>query len=748
VLDNIPLELRQYPCWVAAEIDKVPLDPKTGQKASVTDPNTWSTFDQAVQSGHKYVGFVLSQWDPYSIIDLDNKTEDPCTQEQLQRHFKILEAFNSYTERSASGTGYHIVVKGSIPSGVKRDHVEVYSSARYMICTGDVVRNVPIVEYQELLRLMYEEMKSTDESVDLIEQEETLDDRSLVEMAMRAANADKFNDLCNGKWEDFGYPSQSEADLALLSIFAFYSNSNKQCRRLFRMSALGKRDKATRDDRYINYALQKIRAKQPPPIDFDAIKAKLKPVTNGVPHPEVTPTQLSAPHRKVFNGYIKKTELPPGLVGALASYFYETAVRPVPDIALSAAISLAAGIVGRSYNVSGTGLNQYIILVAKTGTGKESAARGIDNLIASTKMTIPMVDQFIGPSTFASGQALIKTLDERPCFVSILGEFGLTLQQICDPNATSAQIMYRKVLLDLYSKSGWSNILRSSVYSDTVKNTKVVQAPNVTILGETTPETFFDGLDSSHISEGLIPRFLVIQYAGNRPPRNKAAGSPPSKNLIEKFSEIVMIALTTNQNNQCIDVSVDPHASKWMDDFDALCDERINGANQDVEIQVWNRAHLKALKLSALIAVGCSPHQPLITADLAEWSINFIKRDVEAMASKFSTGDIGHGDAKVSADLQRVIHNYVLGAFEEAQNYGVDNQMFSDKIIPYCYFIRKTACLAAFRKDRRGSTVALKSAIQDCVDSNLLVEIPTNQLFGKYRARGKAWTLGPGWKAP
>src|SRR5690606_21901645 len=143
---------------------------------------------------------------------------------------------------------------------------------------------------------------------------------------------------------------------------------------------------------------------------------------------------------------------------------------------ISAAIALVAGIIGRSYNISGTGLNQYIILLAKTGAGKEGAATGIENLVSAVRPIVPMVDRFIGPSAFASGQALIKVLDEQPCFVSILGEFGLTLQQLCDPRANSAQVMLRKVLLDLYNKSGWNKVLRSSVYSDTSKNTKLIRS--------------------------------------------------------------------------------------------------------------------------------------------------------------------------------------------------------------------------------------------------------------------------------
>ena len=147
-----------------------------------------------------------------------------------------------------------------------------------------------------------------------------------------------------------------------------------------------------------------------------------------------------------------KALFPPGLVGDLSRYFYATAIRPVPEVALAAALAITAGVCGRSYNISGAGLNQYIVLLAKTGSGKEGALSGIDRLLAAVRPQLPMVDQFLGPAVFSSGQALIKVLSERPCFASVLGEFGLTLQQLSDHRANASQPEMRPVAT---SSLGW-----------------------------------------------------------------------------------------------------------------------------------------------------------------------------------------------------------------------------------------------------------------------------------------------------
>ena len=457
------------------------------------------------------------------------------------------------------------------------------------------------------------------------------------------------------------------------------------------------------------------------------------------PESSLEPTTSSIPDSNLV--------LPPGLVGEMAAYFYSTAIRPVPEIALSAAIGFMAGLCGRAFNISGSGLNQYIILLAKTGSGKEGAQMGIENLLAAVRTTVPMADQFLGPAAFASGQALIKVLNDKPCFVSILGEFGLTLQQLSDHRANSAQIMLRKVLLDLYAKSGWNRMLRSSVYSDTDKNTKIIQAPNVTILGESTPETFFEGLDASHIAEGLIPRFSIMEYTGKRPPRNPNVNVPPSQDLTQRVADLVTTSLTTSNNNTMVEVRTDDHSQQLLDAFDVHADEIMNSSHQDVEVQLWNRAHLKALKLAALLAVGCHPYQPIITSDLAQWAIDFVTRDVNLVVRRFQDGNVGKGDSKQFHDLRKVVQSYFGLNKDTLDKRKMDRRMHKDKIVPYSYLIRKTASVASFRTDRMGATSALKRTIQALVDSNMLLEVAPQTLVKQYKFHGSAYAIGFGWNS-
>ncbi len=760
---NIPAELRALNQWVVAGPNKIPLNPRSGEPADPTDPETWGTYNDAVKAGYTHVGFVLSKDDPYAIIDLDL----PVSEEQAARHQQILEATESYAEISQSGNGVHIVVKGSIPHGVRRDKVEVYSSERYMIFTGDVLNTLPIAEDQEILDILYNEMVSTWE-VDLEELTPTQGDEAVVALASGAENGLKFKTLWDGDFSE--YPSQSEADFALMAILGFYSKSNAQCRRLFEESGLWRGSfKKNKRDKYMDYMLKKIRAKEIPSVDItELIKhthellarnqgtenderdrprvdcpppppSRKTPSANLPPPPPRIPSAIPTGESALLE---TKVVYPPGFVGELAKHFLASAVRPVPEIALISAIALLAGVVGRSYNISDAGLNQYIILIAETGTGKEGISKAIDILISEVRKTVPSSDRFMGPARFASGPALVKALCKRPCMVSILGEFGVMLQRMTDPRAPDAQTSLKGVFLDLYSKSGFDQVMRPSVYSDAEKDTAMVQAPNLTILGESTPQEFFGKLDASQVMSGLIPRFMVVEYKGKRPALNKQRGRRPSPELVEKFSEFLTIALTTEQNNTCSPVSVVSDAEALLDQFELDTTAIINSGANEAERNLWNRAHLKALKLAGLIAVGVNPQQPVVTKAIAEWALAFIRSEVGGMVKRYSTGDVGEGQSKQEHDLRRAIDDYLAMKTKERTQYQIPVKVISEPLVPYGFLRRRLRMVASFKNDRNGFSRALDQSLADMVKAGDLVLIAPLQARDMYDTRTPLYGLG------
>lgn len=248
----------QWLCWRTQERDgkqtKVPVDPTSGAFASTTDADTWSDFTTARERATSTatdavgVGFVFTDDDPLVGVDLDD-CRIPETGKTREWATDIIDRLESFTEISPSGTGYHVLVEGSLPDGRnRRGDIELYETARFFTVTGDHVERTPstIVPRGEALTAIHREYlteESSDSETETDESEpepstaKSVPDKQLVDRAKNAANGDKFERLWRGNTG--GYDSHSEADMALCSLLAFWTGGDAtQLDRLFRDSGL------------------------------------------------------------------------------------------------------------------------------------------------------------------------------------------------------------------------------------------------------------------------------------------------------------------------------------------------------------------------------------------------------------------------------------------------------------------------------------------------------------------------------
>ena len=750
-----PAELRALPQWMVAGSGdasskeyKRPIDPKTGRWGSPTDPATWGTFEQAMASPYPLKGFVFHASDPYSVIDLD--TYKAKNEQVKNLHAEIARHAETYAELSQSGLGTHIIGFGSVAEGANNEanSLEVYSTGRFMICTGKAVGGIaqPLADIQPLLDYLYPLLKHGGSKGavnwrDLGEGEDSgLTDAEVIERASNAENGDKFDRLCAGDLSDYG-GDHSDADAALIQFLCFYSTDNVQVARLFMMSRLAERDKAHRPD-YVPRTIAAMRAKLDndavPMVDATAIAERARAVAAAaIPPPAPVDSAPSSPAPVIAPA--RPTSFPPGLVGEVAQYVLASATRPVPEIALATAIATVAGIVGRNFNISNTGLNQYLLLLAKTGTGKESVQSSVDRLFVEVQKTVPAADRFLGPAHFSSGPALVKQFQERPCFMSVLGEFGHRLKAMTHPRANGAEKTLMAAMLDIYSKSGWGQMLRSSVYSDKEKNTSIVHAPALTLLGETEPDGFFAGLDEGTIASGFLPRFTVIEYKGDRPARNKNAWTAPPAELVTRVADLCATVLSMEQNATCTVVQVDAAAAKALDIFDEFADTQMRGS-AEVNRQLWNRAHLKALRLSALIAVGVNPYNATVTHAEAQWAIDLVKRDIACLLDRFAVGDVGEGDSKLLADITTVIRKYLVEPGDAWEAYHARG------CIPMRFLQQRSGNRSAFKNHKLGANRALKDTLASMVEAGLLVQVAKKQAEEWFKTSSLVYAIGDHWE--
>lgn len=785
--DCLPEELRWNRQWCIAGPEKAPYSvSNTGiYRADVTNPKQWLDFETASEVAEIHgvgLGYVLSNSCAYTCIDLDvvdaetqaakGKPINPSewtTQEQLNRYWKIVQAFDSYTEKSRSGKGLHIWVRGNIGEGCRRDGVEVYSQERFIVCTGDVVINKQIADKPELLAALVAEIRAA-QGADvakgaLVEIEPTESDELIWQRASTANNSHKFIELCQGDWQSMGYPSQSEADLALMSIFTFYSKSNEQCRRMFRQTGLGQREKAQKNDRALNYMLTQIRGRQAreeqqqaiireqaaalvermrtaktPDELVQATQSQLKQQLKGsnIPQAPLLPTADLAP--VLVEQQSGGLDWPPGMCGALAKFIYNSSVRPVKEVSIITALGFLAGVCGKSFSIPGSGLNLYLILIARSAIGKEAMHSGISYILKSMQRRFPQANNFVDFNDMASSSALYKTIANKPCFVNVCGEFGQRLKRFAnDDRAESQAVQLRVALTNLYQKSGPQSIVGGITYSNKDNNIAAINGVAYSMIGETTPGVFYDSLTESMMEDGFLSRFVVIEYEGLRPPLNEHAITEPDGHLADAIAALCQHAhmLMTMQNSQ--GVGRDDICAKLMRRFEEECDARINSTDDERQRQMWNRAALKTARMAALLAVADNYVQPVIQEHHYNWAMQVIRHDISRMSVKIQDGTVGTGDSSRERKVIALCREYIK---KGSPNYlkGIPSDLQAAGIIPRRFLQLKTANASQFTSHKLGATKSLDMALGSLIDSGVMAEVQKNELLAlKYT--GKSYRL-------
>ena len=159
--EHIHADLRMRNQWVLWKYDfkdKTAKNPWTkkplqlnGLGASSTDSSTWSEFDEALRFYRTQrircdgIGFMFTE--PFVGVDLDHH-RNPETGALDDFAFGVVSRLpGAYVEVSPSGTGIHLIARGSRFSGPRKDDelgLEIYDSSRYFATTGILVPEVEV----------------------------------------------------------------------------------------------------------------------------------------------------------------------------------------------------------------------------------------------------------------------------------------------------------------------------------------------------------------------------------------------------------------------------------------------------------------------------------------------------------------------------------------------------------------------------------------------------------------------------
>ena len=272
---NIPDVLKQSASFCVWKYEKrsgrrtkVPYNPRTGALAKTNEPATFSDFNTAMKAyaigGWDGIGYRVAEG--IGAIDIDHCIREDGSLNDVAA--SILGIFpNAYFERSPSGTGLRGFFRLSPDFAYdktvyyinNRKHgLEVYlpgTTNRFVTVTGDMFRPGTVERDDDALRNLLDTfMKRNTRTASAFKGSPVsyFTDEQVIKHASESRSGDKFTMLWEGRWSE-GYDSQSDADMAFVSMLCFWCGCvEEQIDRIFRSSGLmrDKWDRMTGDATY------------------------------------------------------------------------------------------------------------------------------------------------------------------------------------------------------------------------------------------------------------------------------------------------------------------------------------------------------------------------------------------------------------------------------------------------------------------------------------------------------------------
>lgn len=624
--ENIPQALRDEKRWVVwaaegpagAKPTKVPYDPTMfNTRAKVNDTGTWGTFEQAVaayeEGGYAGIGIML---DGSGLVGIDldscvvNGKIDPAAQ-------MLLDSVGAtYFEFSPSGTGLRAFgYAENLSSGVNREYdglkVEMYSSGRYLTVTGHHVENGPVgplLGFSELADRIRGEKSVNPQTGEVSTM--AADDRQ-AELIRCILCGDVFHD--------------SLRDLAAISIAGgmFGGAAVTMLRALMDLAPVA------HDERWV------ARRAEIPGLVRSA-EAKFAP--NGA--------RMQSPPLLVTRGVVEAAKpyaiigVPPhllnipGVLGAMVNWINSTSSKPQPYFAVQAALAFGSVVMGRKFRTTQRNwTNLYFLNIAVSGGGKEHAKTVIEECLRAAGL-----QQLIGASEYTSDAAIDSLLLDKPTHISIIDEFGLLLEAGNSKNNHNGGTA-RKRLMEMfgrshstltpkaYSMAGLSKELREK------QRNRFVENPSLTVLGMTTPGTFYNAVGSGSLKDGFLNRFVtVISDLGRQPSQDVDYTEPPESVIqwgkacrIRGMGDIADAQIDTQHDTrpEPIVVPFDAAAMQLFKQLDVQCIARMDELEEQGLSEMYSRVREIAMKLSLIVAHSCGADT--INAEHAQWSIDYVR---------------------------------------------------------------------------------------------------------------------------
>lgn len=397
----------------------------------------------------------------------------------------------------------------------------------------------------------------------------------------------------------------------------------------------------------------------------------------------------------------------PGALGTFVDLCNRTAPRPQPQFAVQAALAFASVVMGRRYRTTRDNWpGMYFVNVGKSASGKEHARTVIDAVLTEASL-----GHLIGPSGYTSDSAVFSGLHHQPAHLTVIDELGELLS-----NAKAAGNFHKrsaiKALTETWGLMGGT--LRPQGYSTMALRpeqraemaSRCVHRPSLTMLGMTTPKTFYDSLTEAAIEGGFLNRLLIVESTIGRQISRECDPLEVPDSLIE-WCQAVREGQGGNLSG--LDMPPDsipvprvveftPEARAAFRAYEIECLEAMDKLENEGLAEMEGRSVEKALRIALLLAVSDNVAVPFVRGEHAEWAIAYVRyytaQTIEAVRTHLTGSLFGQWRASVLETLVKAgargrtlrelaKFNRTFAGLEPRQRDGVLKALQSDGLIAW-----------------------------------------------------------------
>lgn len=347
-----------------------------------------------------------------------------------------------------------------------------------------------------------------------------------------------------------------------------------------------------------------------------------------------------------------------GLIRWVYEYYKVVSQFPSPVMGMATALSFCETIFGRRIT-SQTDLrtNDYNVVMAPTGSGKEACEATIQKLFAATGFDLTH------PPDVQSGNGLLAMINVKPCGIWVCDEFGKTLESLLDKRSNQHLKQIATHLLKLYGKA--STNYGGAAHSAGAKN-KTLQ-PHLCVLGLTTPKVF-STITADQVDDGLFGRlaFFVCQ---DRPKMVISPQEPPSEVLVEQVKRWIQWDPKAGNIAEAPGpalLQMTAEAFERWTDHSGKIREKMDSEGE-LRAGVWCRTAARTMKLAMVHRAARLREDPSTT----EWGlIKIEKQDIEwaVLLSNFLTR------TSCNLLLEDVVDNQQAAAMDKILKFLRDNE--------------------------------------------------------------------------